>query len=232
MTAPVHLRSYGRRRGHRLRVGRQTLLDTLLPSLRVAPPVSGGALDVEAVFEAAVEDLWLEVGFGAGEHLAAQALAHPGTGMIGCEPFINGVGALLSQIRQDGITNIRIFDDDARLLLDVLPDAVLGRVFVLFSDPWPKKRHHKRRFINRATLDSLARTMKDRALLRFATDHQGYVRWALGHLIAHPAFQWQARRSRDWRQPPPDWSETRYQQKARRQGRATVYLDFHRRNRG
>ncbi len=146
--------------------------------------------------------------------------------MIGCEPFVNGVGALLSRIQEDGIANIRIFDDDARLLLEAMPDAVLGRVFILFSDPWPKKRHHKRRFINRATLDSLARTMKDGAQLRFASDHMGYVRWALGRLAAHPAFQWRARRARDWREPPADWVATRYQQKAQRQGRPAVYLEF------
>ena len=175
-----------------------------------------------------VSDLWLEIGFGGGEHLAAQAAANPGTGFIGCEPFINGVASLLAEIDRLGLTNIRIFDDDARLMLKALPDACLGRVFVLFADPWPKKRHHRRRFIAPDTLDQLARLMKDGAELRFASDHMGYVRWALSRLTAHADFQWTAAGPADWRTRPADAVETRYEEKALQKGLSCVYLSFSR----
>lgn len=225
------IRSYGRRRGHRLRPRRQGLFDTLLPRLRVPMPPDGGTLDPASLFPSLSPgaELWLEVGFGAGEHLAAQARAHPDVGMIGCEPFVNGVAALLDCIDREEFANIRLLDDDARKLLDALPAGSLGRMFVLFSDPWPKTRHHKRRFINPATIDAAARLLKDGADLRFASDHMGYVRWALEHLRRHPGFTWTARSPRDWRRPPPEWAETRYERKALSQGRRCVYLTFRRR---
>ena len=241
------VRSYGRRRGHRLRPRRQGLIDTLLPRLRVPLPPDGGALDPASLFPGpspgpspglspglspgAGADLWLEVGFGAGEHLVAQARAHPDVGMIGCEPFVNGVAALLDRIDREGLANVRVLDDDARKLMDALPARSLGRMFVLFSDPWPKTRHHKRRFINPATVDAAARLLKDGAELRFASDHMGYVRWALEHLRRHPGFAWTARSARDWRQPPADGAETRYERKALSQGRRCIYLTFRRRAR-
>ena len=224
-------RWYGRRRGHRLRKGRRDRLERLLPALRLAPPGPGGAVDLAAAFGAAPRDVWLEVGFGAGEHLAAQARAHPGIAMVGCEPYVTGVASLLSIIEREGLANIRIFDDDARLLLDALPEASIGRVFALFPDPWPKRRHHKRRFIAPHTLAALARVMKDGAELRFATDHMGYVRWTLDHAIRHPAFAWLARRPGDWRLRPLDGFETRYELKAAGQGLASVHLGFQRRHR-
>ncbi len=226
------LRWYGRRRGHKLRKGREELLRNLLPRLRVAPPESGSRLDFAVVFHQTVTDVWLEVGFGAGEHLAAQARAHPQVGMIGCEAFVNGVASLLAHIRKDNLANIRIFDDDARLLFDALPDAGIGRAFVLFSDPWPKKRHHRRRFISPENLDALARLLKDGAELRFASDHMEYVRWTLEHVTAHPWFSWPARTKRDWLQRPEDWFETRYEAKALSRGARCVYLRFVRRPRG
>ena len=225
--AAAPLRWYGRRGGHRLRKGRRDLLERLLPDLRLAPP-PGGAVDLAAAFDAPPSDVWLEVGFGAGEHLAAQAGAHPGTAMVGCEPYITGVASLLAIIERESLTNIRIFDEDARLLLGALPEASIGRVFVLFPDPWPKVRHHKRRFITPESLDALARVMKDGAELRFATDHMGYVRWTLDHAIRHPAFAWQAQRPGDWRRRPPDGFETRYERKATGQGLASVHLGFRR----
>ena len=225
-------RWYGRRRGHRLRKGRQELLRELLPRLRVAPPESGGRLDLAAVFHRSVSDVWLEVGFGAGEHLAAQARAHADVGIIGCEAYINGVAGLLAHVREENLTNVRIFDDDARLLFDALPDAGIGRAFVLFSDPWPKKRHHRRRFVSPENLDALARLLKDGAELRFASDHMEYVRWTLEHVTAHPGFSWPARTRRDWLQRPEDWFETRYEAKALGRGARCVYLRFLRRPRG
>ncbi len=222
---------YGRRRGHKLRPNRQALIDILLPDLKIALP-DGGVLDPEAAFPATVRDIWLEVGFGSGEHLAAQARSHPDIGFIGCEPFINGIASLLSLIDRDGLDNVRIFDDDARKLFQALPEAVLGRVFALYTDPWPKKRHHRRRFISVETVEILIRLMKDDARLFLASDHMGYVGWMLEHLTRRPELEWQARSKRDWMKPPSDWVETRYEKKAKAKGLAPAYLCFTRRARG
>lgn len=228
---PDALRWYGRRRGHKLRPGRQALVENLLPRLRLAPSGDGRVLDLGATFPGSMTDVWLEVGFGAGEHLAAQAAAHPDIGFIGCEPFVNGVASLLSRIEKDGLANVRIFDDDARRLFPDLPEAGVGRVFALFSDPWPKKRHHRRRFISDHTLDDLARLMKDGGELWIASDHMGYVRWSLEHVARHADFSWPARSRRDWIEPPAGWVGTRYERKAKDQGAPPVYLRFQRRPR-
>ena len=224
-------RWHGRRHGHALRKGRHALIKELLPRLRVPAEVGGAPADLAALFAETVEDIWLEVGFGAGEHLVEQACLHPAVGMIGCEPYVNGVAALLARVERDGLSNVRIFDDDARLLLPRLPDAVIGRVFVLFPDPWPKKRHHKRRFLAKENLDTLARVMKDDAELRFASDHMEFVRWSLDKVTWHPAFWWPARSPKAWRRRPEDWFETRYEVKALAQGDTCVYLTFRRRRR-
>jgi len=216
---------YGRRRRHKLRPNRQALIDTRLPDLRITLPADG-TLDPEAAFYGPLRDIWLEVGFGGGEHLAAQARAHPDIGFIGCEPFINGVTNLLSLIERDGLTNVRIFDDDARKLFAALPGAVFGRVFALYTDPWPKKRHHRRRFISDDTVEPLIRLMKDDAQLRLASDHMGYVGWMLEHLTRCPQLVWGARSKRDWAEPPSDWVETRYEKKAKEKGLAAAYLCF------
>ena len=221
----------GRRRGRKLRAGRQNLLERRLPQLALAPPPDG-VLDIRSLFDAAPADVWLEIGFGAGEHLAWQAERHPEVGFIGAEVFINGVASLLRQVDAAGLTNLRLWLDDGRDLIDALPPESLGRVFVLFPDPWRKARHHKRRFIQRATLDRLAEIMKDGAELRFATDHAGYLLWSLERLSAHPDFLWLARASRDWRERPDDWPPTRYERKAVDQGRRPTYLRFVRRRRG
>jgi tRNA (guanine-N7-)-methyltransferase len=232
-------RFYGRRRGHRLRPGLQNLIDNLLPRLRIPVPGPDGSATVPsdrqgvaALWPDDVADIWMEIGFGGGEHLAAQAVANPKTGFIGCEPYVNGVAALLAAIEREEIDNIRIFDEDAHLLLGGLPDACLGRVFVLFGDPWPKKRHAKRRFLGPDTLDVLARLMKDGAELRFASDDRGYVVWTLEQVMRHADFAWSARTPADWRRPPEDWVGTRYETKARAAGRACFYLSFRRLRRG
>ncbi len=224
-------RFYGRRRGHRLRPGRQDLYETLLPTLRVTVPEAGNALDVACLFDGPVTDVWCEIGFGAGEHLAAQAAGHPSIGFIGCEAFVNGIASLLRHLEATGAANVRIFDDDARRLLDALPEASIGRLFVLFPDPWPKKRHHRRRVIQAETLDRFARALTDGAELRFASDDMGYVRWTLERVTRHPAFAWLAKSARDWRERPFDGIATRYETKARRLGRACVFLSFVRRPR-
>jgi tRNA (guanine-N7-)-methyltransferase len=171
---------------------------------------------------------WLEIGFGAGEHIAWQAAAAPDVTLIGCEVYRNGIAALLSQVERRGLGNIRIWPDDARLLIDRLPDASLARVFLLFPDPWPKARHAERRFVGPANLASLARVMQPGAELRVATDDPTYLRWVLDHLPVHPAFRWQVRGPADWRTRPADWPPTRYEEKALREGRRPAYLRFSR----
>ena len=188
-------RFYGRRRGKKLRPGRRALIEGLLPKLRV--PSGDGQLDPADLFDPAVSDVWLEVGFGAGEHLAAQAAAHPDIGFIGCEPFVNGVAALLAQIHAQNLDNVRLHDDDARLLLPSIVSGSIGRFYLLYSDPWPKTRHWNRRFVQTDTLDQIARILKPGGLFRFATDHMGHARWALGLAANHPGLQWTEREPRD-----------------------------------
>ena len=226
-------RVYGRRRGRPLRQGRRLLAETLLPRVAIALPAEG-PLNPKTLFAAPPpEVVWLEIGFGAGEHLAQQAEQHPGVGFIGCEVFENGIARLLGDIAHRELGNIRIFADDARLLLDCLAPASIARVFILFPDPWPKERHHKRRLVARATLDRLAWVMQPGAELRLATDDPGYLVWMLEHVTAHPQFEWLARSPADWRSRPPDWPATRYEEKARAagpsSGRTPVFLRFVRR---
>ena len=218
-------RLYGRRHGKKLRPRRQALIDEKLPRLRIAP---APGLDPSTLFDHAPSAVWLEVGFGAGEHLAAQARLRPDVGLIGCEPFINGLASLCALIEDSDLTNIRVHDDDARQLMDCLDDASIARMFLLFPDPWPKSRHHKRRFINADSLDACARILTDGAELRLATDDMSYCRWMLERLQTNPAFAWTARGPGDWRERPDDWPETRYEAKAREQDRAPVFLRYRR----
>lgn len=223
---------FGRRRGRRLRPSRQRLIDDALPRLRVTLPAPGARLDVDALFPGPVREVWLEVGFGGGEHLAAQAVAHPEIGFIGCEPFVNGVANLLVLAEDQNLTNLRLHPDDARSLIAALPDATIGRVFVLFPDPWPKKRQHKRRFIGTENLDALARVMCVGGELRLATDHADYLEWMLAHLAAHPAFARCAEGAADSGGRPADWPATRYEHKALAAGVRCAYLRYRRRPRG
>jgi tRNA (guanine-N7-)-methyltransferase len=202
----------------------------LLPRLAIDVPASGH-LDIAALFGNPRPSIWLDVGFGGGEHLAQLAEQHPQTGFIGCEVFENGIVKLLAQIERRRLDNIRIFPDDARLIMAALPPASIGRVFILFPDPWPKRRQHKRRIVSRATLDTLAEIMTDDAELRMATDDADYLCWILEHITAHPAFEWLARRPGDWRERPPDWPPTRYEAKARAAGRPPAFLRVRRRSR-
>jgi tRNA (guanine-N7-)-methyltransferase len=218
-------RVYGRRRGRKLRTALQRLNDELLPRLAIDLP-EAGPLDPATLFPGCPEAVWLEIGFGAGEHLAEQAACHPEIGFIGCEVFENGVARLVGEIAGRNLQNIRIFADDARLLLDRLPPASIDRVFVLFPDPWPKERHHKRRLVAPATLDRLAAIMPGGAELRLATDDPGYLASMLAHLTAHRDFRWIANRPADWRERPADWPATRYEEKARAAGRAPAFLRF------
>jgi tRNA (guanine-N7-)-methyltransferase len=191
----------------------------------------GQTIDPTALFSHRPAAVWLEVGFGSGENLAEQARRQPDVGFIGSEVFVNGVAALLGHIDRLGLTNVRVFDDDARLLLTSLPEGSIGRLFLLFPDPWPKTRHAKRRFIGPSNLPVLARLLADRAELRIATDDPGYARWSLRHLIFRREFRWLASQAADWRNPPGDWIETRYQRKAMAAGRRPIFLQFERRQR-
>ena len=218
---------YGRRQGHRLRPGRQRQLVERLPELQVRLPETG-SLDPAQLIPGR-ERLWLEIGFGAGEHLAAQAAAHPEVGLIGCEPYLAGVASLLATAEREGLSNLRVVVDDARLLLCALPDDCLERIFVLFPDPWPKTRHHKRRIVSSATAAEFARILAPDGELRLATDDMGYARAMLLALGTRTELVWQAERPPDWRERPAGWPPTRYEQKALAAGRRCVYLRYRRR---
>lgn len=220
---------YGRRHGRRLRSGRQRLMETLLPRLSIELPAPPARLDPFALFPSRPRALWLEIGFGGGEHLAAQAARHRDIGFLGCEVFVNGIATLLAAVEREHLENVRIWPEDARYLLDALPDSCLERVFLLFPDPWPKRRHAARRFIGPDNLARLARVLAPGGELRVASDDAGYVAWTLRHLRRHPAFRWLATRADDWRRPPADWAPTRYEAKALAEGRKPTYLRFVRR---
>ena len=205
-------RLHGRRRGRKLRPGLSRLLDDVLPRRLLTLPETG-TLDPDRLFDRPVSALRLEVGFGAGEHLAWQAGQAPTVGFIGCEPFLNGVATLLRAAEEADLDNIRIHPGDARDVIDRLPDRCLDRCFVLFPDPWPKRRHHGRRFIGQETLDTLARVMAPGAELRLASDDPGLIDWMLWQTRTHGAFTWLARRPADFRARSADWPETRYEAK-------------------
>ncbi|BBK35276.1 hypothetical protein STAQ_03540 [Allostella sp. ATCC 35155] len=222
---------YGRRQGRRLRTGQQTVLAEGLARYGMERPDAGARVDPAALFQPAIRRYWLEVGFGGGEHLAWQAARNPEVGMLGAEPFVNGVAGLLAHLQRDGLANVRVLPDDARPLIDGLPDAAIERAFVLHPDPWPKARHHKRRFVQRSNLDRLARVMADGAELRLATDDLDYLDWMLEHALDHPHFEWQARGPEAWRERPEDWPVTRYEEKAVREGRRSWRILLRRRAR-
>lgn len=222
---------YGRKRGRPLRAAQQVLVEELLPRLAIELPGSG-EVEPTRLFAGSVQSIWVEIGFGAGEHLTAQAEAHSDYGFIGCEVFENGIAKLLGDIERRRLTNIRLFPDDARRLIAALAPASIGRVFILFPDPWPKARHHKRRVVSNETLDQLARIMTDGAEMRLATDDAGYFAWMLERITGHSAFEWLARRTSDWLVRPVDWPPTRYEEKARAAGRVPVFLRARRRPRG
>lgn len=218
---------FGRRAGQSLRRNHARLVAELLPGLRV-PDDASALAHPASVFAQPVDEIWLEIGFGGGEHLAWQAAHNPGVGIIGAEPFINGVAKLLAQIEEQHLGNVRILDDDVRPRLLQFPDASLARAFLLFPDPWPKARHHKRRFVNQQNLAQLHRILKPGAEFRVASDIDDYVRWTLREIYRHGGFEWLAEQPDDWRKRPADWPQTRYEAKAVREGRSSAYLRFRR----
>ena len=230
---------YGRRQGRKIRKAKSGLLEKFLPDLSIPQSTSIS----EKIFGTPVKEIWLEIGFGNGEHIAYQSLNHPDIGFIGAEVFKNGVANLLTLItgikentdmpeeikllpfRTD---NLRIWSDDVRLLFSQIPDGFLSKVFLLFPDPWPKKRHASRRFVNPDNLKELARILKKGGILRIATDHSVYKSWTLRQMHANSDFRWTAKTGNDWRNPPSDWVETKYQRKAIREGRRPVFFDYER----
>lgn len=232
MSAPKrpHRNFYGRIKGKSLKPAQKLYLDEDLARLSPGPVTwqenpERRPLDLAARF--AGKPVWLEIGFGGGEHMVHQARENPGVGIIGAEPYINGVAMLLGKIRRAGVENLAVFPGDARDLMDVLPEASIERAFLLYPDPWPKARHHRRRFVTPEHLAPLARVLKPGALFRVATDIEDYVRQTLEE-VPPQGFRWLAEGPSDWRRPWPDWISTRYEQKALREGRRPHYLTFER----
>jgi len=220
------LRSFGKRSGRTLRPSRRDCLRTILPQVALTLPTGDGLLDPRTVFAGPMATVCLEIGFGAGEHLLGLARAYPQAGLIGCEPYLPGVSGLLSRLDAGLGERVRVFPDDARLLLDRLAPASVQRIFILFPDPWPKRRHRARRLVNRALLDALARVLSPGGDWLFASDDADYASATLALATEHPGFRWTAQTAADWRTPPPEWFATRYQRKAEARGGACVYLRF------
>lgn len=219
------LRSYGRIQSRPIKPRQQGLIETLLPTIAVPDPVEG-PIDL-AVLAPDAEEVWLEIGFGGGEHLVAQAGKTPNVVILGAEPYLNGFASCLGHVDETGVRNVRLLHGDARALLAALPDASLTRIFVLFPDPWPKSRHHKRRIIQPEVIAEFARTLKSGGQVRFATDWADYVDWTLELFKAAPDFRWLADRANDWRVPPADHVTTRYEQKGLGDCKP-VFLEFER----
>ena len=215
-------RLYGRRQGHKLRTGQAALVEELLP--QVAVPDTG-PLDAATLF-GNERPLHLEIGFGAGEHLAGQAAAHPDAGLIGCEPFLNGVVGALNHIRDEALDNVRLHMGDALEVVERLPDAALERVYLLHPDPWPKARHAKRRMMNHGPLDAIAAKLRPGGEFRLGTDDPTYCRWSMMVMNQRRDFVWQASKAADFLIRPADWPETRYERKARRQGHEVWYFRY------
>jgi tRNA (guanine-N7-)-methyltransferase len=218
---------FGRRKGHALRPHQAALMETLLPRLAVdlgapAPP------DLAQLFAVPVDHVRLEIGFGGGEHMIAQAQEHPRAGFLGVEPFVNGMAKALAAIEAKGLANIRLHFGDATFLLEWLPQGSITRIDLIYPDPWPKRRHWKRRFVQDRSVAEMARVLRAGGELRFATDIADYAAWTLSRLLRSSAFAWTAERADDWRRPWPGFSGTRYEAKAKRAGRVPCYLIFRR----
>ena len=216
---------FGRRKGKPLREKQAEGLATLLPQLKLnlANPAPHR---IESLYDFSVERMRLEIGFGGGEHLIHRAAENPSTGFIGVEPFVNSMAKLLTSVEEQGLRNIRLYDDDATQVLDWLPDASIDQIDLLYADPWPKRKHWKRRFVSQVNLERFHRVLKPGATFCFASDIDTYVNWTLIHCRDHGGFAWQAEQASDWLTPYAGWPGTRYENKARREGRSSAYLTF------
>lgn len=212
---------FGRRHGKKLRKEQAESLAGLFPQLAIDCKKT---VVPQQLFASSKQQYWLEIGFGGGEHLLRNARAHPDIGHLGCEPFINGLAKLVAAIGRSGLDNIRLHDDDAVDLLAQLPEASLDRIYLLYPDPWPKRRHHKRRFVSEATLAAFARVLKPDGLFCFASDIDHYVGWTLARLLKSPHFEWLAESAADWKHPWAGWESTRYEAKAFREERIPSYI--------
>ncbi len=218
---------FGRRKGKALRQNQQRLMDEVLNELLI--DISAPAPDdLKSLFPEEVTKVRLEIGFGGGEHLIHRALEEPETGFIGVEPFVNSMAKLLARAEESGVRNIRVYNDDAAALLDWMPPGSVSRIDLLYPDPWPKKKHWKRRFVSQVNLTRFHRVLEEDGLFCFASDIDTYVNWTLQHCAAHGGFEWTAENAADWLTPFKGWPGTRYEAKARREGRSSAYLTFRR----
>jgi tRNA (guanine-N7-)-methyltransferase len=226
--AHPHGSFFGRRKGHKLRLHQADLIEHLLPrlSLDIGSPRPPDLADLVGLFDPPVDGVRLEIGFGGGEHLIAEAQAFPLLGFIGCEPYVNGMAKILAQIEAHTIGNVRLFAGDAAELLAWAPPHSLARIDLIHPDPWPKRRHWKRRFVQDLTIAAMARALKPHGEFRFVSDIDDYCAWTLAHLARSPDFAWTAERADDWRLPWAGYTMTRYGRKAEREGRRAAYLHF------
>jgi len=216
-------RFHGRIFGKKMKGARSQYIETILPNVEIK--INDNFSDLKNLFEKNINQVWLEIGFGNGEHVISQAIENPNVGIIGAEPYMNGVSALLRDMGD--LKNIKIIASDVRPFLDKFPNKSLDKIFILFNDPWPKKRHHKRRFANKYNLDRCARVLKDEGTLVFATDHKGLAIHSIREFEKHPNFEWINRNKISyWRKRPEKWFPTRYEEKALKQGRKSVYFFF------
>lgn len=216
---------WGRRLARPLKDKQKDLLSMLLPTIQVTLDPNSAHKDT-GFFDVPMDELWLEIGYGGGEHLAAQAQQNPHVGMLGCEPFINGVASLLTHIEEANLKNIRIVVDDARLLLASLPDACLHRVFILFPDPWPKKRHHKRRIVSDETVAALSRVLVPGGRVHLATDIADYAVWMQDTFSRFPNFSLHLEGRENIHERPESWPQTRYEAKGMEAGRDAAYMVY------
>ncbi|MDO1580830.1 tRNA (guanosine(46)-N7)-methyltransferase TrmB [Rhizobium oryzicola] len=216
---------FGRRKGKPLRERQADMIATFLPELKLDLSTDAPA-DLSALFPVDVQRIRLEIGFGGGEHLVHRAQETPSTGFIGVEPFVNSMAKLLAKVDELGLKNVRVYDDDATQLLDWLPEASIDQIDLLYPDPWPKKKHWKRRFVSDVNLDRFHRVLKPGGVFCFASDIDTYVNWTLTHCRDHGGFVWLAEEPADWLEPYANWPSTRYEAKARREGRSSAYLTF------
>ncbi|MEE2746055.1 MAG: tRNA (guanosine(46)-N7)-methyltransferase TrmB [Pseudomonadota bacterium] len=219
---------YGRRKGHRLRRRRRFLVEKLLPEFSISLNPSSYPLHPKTLFEEPMKDIWMEIGFGSGEHLVHQANLNPNIGFLGVEPFINGVAALLDKIDAYKLANIKVLNNDIKPLLEYLAPNSIGKVFMLFSDPWPKKRHKKRRLLSPGLLDELSLAMRSGSELVFASDHMDYVRDSLEIITERSDYNWNPKNSNSWKSLHTDTMQTRYETKASNLGLESIYLKFDR----
>jgi tRNA (guanine-N7-)-methyltransferase len=225
--AHAHGSFFGRRKGHKLRIHQADLIAHLLPQLALDIG-SPAPADLSELFDDGIETIRLEIGFGGGEHLIAEAQAFPDIGFIGCEPYVNGMAKILTQIEAVNIRNIRLYAGDAAELVAWAPPQSMARIDLIHPDPWPKRRHWKRRFVQDATVAAMARILKPQGEFRFVSDIDDYCAWTLAHLLRSPDFFWTAERAADWHLPWAGYTVTRYGRKAEREGRKAAYLRFRR----